>query len=237
MTKSDTQHPPPFVLLHGAFRGGWSWRKVQKILSENGRRSYAPDLTGAGNKSHLNSPDITLKVWTNDVVNMIKEKELKDLILVGHSQGGIVAQAVAETSAKRVSNIVFLDAPVLQNGERAIDVIPSDVRKKFGEPERNSMVAPIPITPNEDFSEDEAQWINKRLTPVPTNPSFEPITIENSLRIPHTYVFCEKTPPVFPASFTRKRFYEEEVYYQLIDAGHDAPLSHPELVADVLLNL
>ena len=226
--------PSPFILIHGAFRGGWAWQKVVRILQSKGLQVFAPSLTGAGEKSHLNSPEITLKTWTDDVVNLIETEDLHDVFLVGHSQGGIVIQAVAEAVSDRISRLIFIDAPVLRDGECALDILPKDVREKFGEPARNALIQPIPLQENEDFSAQEIAWINERLTAVPTNPSFEKIRIEHSANIPHEYIFCAKTPPFYPASFTRQRFDIEGISYKLIDAPHDCILSHAELIAELL---
>jgi pimeloyl-ACP methyl ester carboxylesterase len=237
MTKPNPQSPKLYVLVHGAFRGGWSWQKVRQNLQKQGHEVFAPSLTGAGEKSHLNSTDITLETWKNDIVNLINSEDLQDVILVGHSQGGIIIQFVAEEIFERISQMIFIDAPVLQNDECALDIIPEEIRKTFGETPKNALIPPIPLKPNKDFSEEEIEWINERLSAVPTNPSFEKITIEKSSEIPHKYIFCKQTPPMFPASFTRKRFDNEGIEYQLINTGHDCIMSHPELIAEALLNL
>lgn len=222
------------VLVHGAFRGGWAWHKVEKILQAKGFRVFTPSLTGAGEKSHLNSAEITLLTWTNDIVNLIESEDLHEVILVGHSQGGIVVQAVAEAISGCISQMIFIDAPVLRDGECALDVLTKDVRETFGEPARNAIIPPIPMQESEDFSTEEIAWINAQLTAVPTNPSFDKIRIEKSRNIPHRYIFCTKTPPFFPSSFTQKRFDIEKIEYELIDAPHDCILSHSELIAELL---
>ncbi len=229
-----TLNPKPYVLIHGAFRGGWSWQKVRRLLQTKGHEVFAPSLTGAGENVHHLSPEITLETWTNDIVHLLNSEDLNDVILVGHSQGGIVIQAVAEAITERISQLVFIDAPVLQNGECAVDIFPKDVREKFGETPTNSLIQPIPLLPNEHFSDAEIDWINARLTPVPTNPSLQKISIERSASLPQSYVFCSQTPSFFPASYTRQRFDIEQVSYKLIDAPHDCIWTHPELVAECL---
>ena len=224
----------PLILIHGAFRGGWAWQKVQRILESKGFQVFAPSLTGAGEKSHFNNAEITLKTWTNDVVNLIESEDLRDVVLVGHSQGGIVIQAVAEAISERISRLIFIDAPVLRDGECASDVLPPEVREKFGKPARNALIQPIPLQESEDFSAEEIAWINERLTAVPTNPAFDKIRVKKSALIPHEYIFCSKTPSFFPSSFTRQRFDIEGITYKLINAPHDCILSHAELVEELL---
>jgi pimeloyl-ACP methyl ester carboxylesterase len=236
MNTNQPQNKPTIVLVHGAFRGGWSWQKVRQILQLNGFEVFAPSLTGAGERKHLNSEKITLQTWVEDIKNLIEMEDLQNVVLIGHSQGGIIIQAVAEEIPEKISRLVFLDAPVLQDNECALDAIPSEIRQKFGEPARDSLIQPILLQPSEDFDEAQTNWINTRLTPVPTNPSFEKIHIAKSAKIPHEYIFCSKTPPFYPASYTRKRFDEEKISYNLIEAGHDCLMSEPELTAEILIN-
>jgi pimeloyl-ACP methyl ester carboxylesterase len=222
------------ILIHGAFRGGWAWQKVRRILQNRGFEVFAPSLTGAGEKAHLSSAEITLQTWIDDIVNLLKSEDLYDVVLVGHSQGGIVIQAVAEAVVERTSRLVFIDAPVLQDGECSIDVLPKEVREKFGETPKNTLIQPTPLSPNEYFSQEETDWFNQRLTPVPTNPSLEKIRIEHSANLPHHYIFCSQTPPFYPSCYTRQKFDKQGVKYQLIDAPHDCIWTHAELIAAIL---
>ena len=234
MTTPNTQHPNPYLLVHGAFRGGWSWYKVRDLLRNKGHEAFAPDLTGAGTKSALNSHEITLSTWVKDITDVVEATGIDDVIMVGHSQGGIIIQAVAEEIPDRISKLVFIDAPVLKNGECALDSFPHHVKKVRGETPRDVLINPIPLKESDELSAEDVEWINERLTAVPTNPSFQKLTISKSARIPHRYFFCSKTPPVYPASFTRKRFDREGIEYELIDAGHDVIMSKPQLIADIL---
>jgi pimeloyl-ACP methyl ester carboxylesterase len=235
LNQSKIQNPKSkIVLVHGAFRGGWSWQKVRRILQQNGFEVFAPSLTGAGDRKHLKSEKITLQTWVNDIVNLLETEDLYEIVLVGHSQGGIIIQAVAEAISERISKLIFIDAPVLRDGECALDAIPKEIRERYGETLHDAMIEPIYLLPNADFDEAETGWINARLTAVPTNPSFEKISIKKSANIPHKYIFCSKTPPFYPASYTRKRFDAENVSYQLIKTGHDCLMSEPELVAQIL---
>lgn len=235
--KSKIQNPKSaIVLIHGAFRGGWSWQKVRRILQKKGFEVFAPSLTGAGEKVHLLSAEISLETWTNDIVNLLNCEDLHNVILVGHSQGGIVIQAVAEAVTERISQLVFIDAPVLTDRQCAVDALPLEVRKNYGETPRDSLIPPMPLRKSEHFSDVEIGWINQRLTPVPTNPSLEPIRIQRSANLPHNYIFCSQTPQFYPSNYTRKKFDDEGISYKLIDAPHDCILTHADLIANLLLN-
>jgi pimeloyl-ACP methyl ester carboxylesterase len=234
MKTNSTENKSPIILVHGAFRGGWAWQKVRRILQRNGCEVFAPSLTGAGEKIHFSAAEIMLETWLNDIVNLLNYEDLRDITLVGHSQGGIVIQAVAEAVTERISRLVFIDAPVLRDGESAIDILPPEIREKYGETPLNALIQPMPVHPNQHFSAADSAWINARLTPVPTNPSLEKVRLRRSANLPQHYVFCSQTPPGYPANYTRRRFDNEGIDYELIDAPHDCIWTHAELIAEML---
>jgi pimeloyl-ACP methyl ester carboxylesterase len=118
-----------FVLVHGAWHGGWCWRRVSDLLEAKGHKVFTPTLTGVGERSHLLTKDINLATHVTDVVNMIKWEDLKDIVLVGHSYAGCVIAPVAEQMEGRISSIVFLDAFFPENGESLVDVAAPPVRE------------------------------------------------------------------------------------------------------------
>jgi pimeloyl-ACP methyl ester carboxylesterase len=228
-----------FVLIHGAFRGGWSWRRVRRLLQVAGHEVYAPSLTGAGERAHLCSADITLDVWINDVRRLLESEDLREVTLVGHSQGGVVITAASNAAADRIARLAYVDAPVPADGQAAVDLIPAAVRAQFGDPPREAIAPPTPVQPGLGISVEDANWINARLTPMPVRPSFDAVELNDpqALALPRSYAFCAHTPPFFPASFTRQRFDAAGIGYHLFDAGHDVILSHPHWVADWLSRL
>ncbi|MGZ0244868.1 MAG: alpha/beta fold hydrolase, partial [Alphaproteobacteria bacterium] len=106
-----------FVLVHGAWHGGWCWRDVRRVLEEHGHTVFTPTLTGLGERSHLLSPDIDLETHIADVINLLVWEELNDVILVGHSYGGMVITGVADQAKDRLRHIVYLDAFLPADGE------------------------------------------------------------------------------------------------------------------------
>src|SRR5580692_5678378 len=111
-----------FVLVHGAWHGGWCWQRVADRLRRDGHTVFTPTLTGLGERSHLLSSGIDLKTHITDVVNVMKWEGLNDVVLCGHSYGGMVISGVAEEMAPAIRSIVFLDAFVPQNGEAVQDL-------------------------------------------------------------------------------------------------------------------
>ena len=105
-----------FVLVHGATAGGWEWKSTGKFLADDGHTVYRATLTGLGERAHLNSPDIDLQTHINDVVNLILFEDLHDVVLTGHSYGGMVVTGVMDRIPERIRHVVFLDAAVPDDG-------------------------------------------------------------------------------------------------------------------------
>src|SRR5438067_11875808 len=110
-----------FVLVHGAWHGGWCWRRVSDLLEKQGHKAFAPTLTGLGERSHLMSKDINLDTHIADVVNLIKWEDLRDICLVVHSYGGWPGSGAIEHTLDRISSIVWLDAFKPEDGQRGFD--------------------------------------------------------------------------------------------------------------------
>lgn len=119
-----------FVLVHGASGGGWDWQTVAKQLSAKGHTVYRPTLTGLGEKYHLASPEINLTTHINDVVNTIVFEKLHNIILVGHSYGGMVITGVMDRIPERIQHVTFLDAMVPADGMSVIDIFPLSPERK-----------------------------------------------------------------------------------------------------------
>lgn len=206
-----------FVLVHGAFRGGWSWDRVRPLLEAAGHEVVTPTL----------SEDATgLDAWVDEVAAVVAA----DTVLVGHSQGGVVVREVAMRDPQRVRHVVYLDAAVPDPGERAVDLGASPPVL----PPRETVIAPRPVEPAGDLDADTAAWMNERLTAVPFAPSLDPVS-DGEPTVPATYVFCTGTPSAYPSGATRSRLDERGIPYSWIATGHDAPLTRPDAVAEHLL--
>jgi pimeloyl-ACP methyl ester carboxylesterase len=111
-----------FVLVHGATAGGWEWKSTGKFLTDDGHTVYRATLTGLGERMHLNSTDIDLQTHINDVVNLILFEDLRDVVLTGHSYGGMVITGVIDRIPERIRHVVFLDAAVPDDGMSIWDI-------------------------------------------------------------------------------------------------------------------
>lgn len=118
---ADTKAAHTFVLVHGAWHGGWCWRRVADILESQGHKVFAPTMTGLGERSHLLTNEINLTTHVTDIANVMKWENLSDVVLVAHSYGGIIASGVAEQLHDKISSIVFLDAFLPEDGETLLE--------------------------------------------------------------------------------------------------------------------
>jgi pimeloyl-ACP methyl ester carboxylesterase len=123
--------PYTFVLVHGAWHGGWCWQRVADRLRAGGHKVFAPTLTGVGERTHLLRAGIDLKTHISDIVNVMKWEGLADVVLCGHSYGGFVVSGVAEQMAPAIRSIVFLDAFVPRNGESVQDLTGPAVKESI----------------------------------------------------------------------------------------------------------
>ena len=134
------QEPVPrhtYVLVHGAWGGGWDWRPVSDILTSRGHRVFRVTLTGLGERAHLASPDIGLETHITDVINTMLYENLRDVTLVGHSYGGMVITGVADRIPDRLAHLAYVDAFVPEDGESVMTLgtagarPPGEVRGAF----------------------------------------------------------------------------------------------------------
>ncbi len=167
-----------FVFVHGAWGGGWQWSKVDHLLTADGHRVYRPTLTGLGEKVHLASPDINLTTHVTDIVNVILWEDLRDIVLVGHSYGGMVITGVMDRVPGRIRRVIFLDAVAPDDGE--------SMNAAFGTaptPEQTATGYIIPgwVKPDKPIPHD---------VPHPVKTLSEPVSFKNpaALRLPVTYI-------------------------------------------------
>jgi pimeloyl-ACP methyl ester carboxylesterase len=236
-----------FVLVHGSFRGGWYFGPVATMLRHHGHEVWTPSLAGMGEHAHhapllAAAGPLPRSVWVDDVVALVTAHDLRDVVLVGHSLGGvIVAEAADRLGPMRVAMLGFLDAPVLRPGQSPADLYPETSNEPLRPaPDPGLWAPPLPVNRDEITSDETAAWMAERLSPNPVGPGIGPLTIGDAAqwhRIPRRVVFCERTPPFFPSARSRKRFDAEGTPYETLAAGHDAPVSDPSIVVQWLTSI
>lgn len=218
-----------FVLVHGAWHGGWCWERVAKLLRAEGHDVYAPTHTGVCERSHLASPDIDLMIHVTDVVNEIKWKELQDFVLVGHSYGGMVVTGVAEQMADRISSIVYLDAFLPQDGESLYDIVGSS------HPAEGGLVAPLSA---EFFAvnDQDRDWVNRMMTMQPEKTFTQPLRVTGKVEGIAKKAYVRALQGAIPPfEIIYKRLEQDPTWRCLeIDCGHDVMLDKTEDIARIL---
>ena len=122
-----------FVLIHGAWHGGWCWGRVRSTLERQGHQVFAPTLTGLSDRAHLLSPAVGLSTHIEDIVRLIEAEDLRDVVLVGHSYAGLIVSGVACALPQRIGRRVYLDAFLPEDGEAGIDLLPETVAHHYRE--------------------------------------------------------------------------------------------------------
>jgi len=232
--------PKTFVLVHGAWHGGWCWRRVVDLLAAKGHKVYAPTLTGLADRSHLMSRDIGLATHIADVVNLIKWERLEDVVLVGHSYGGFVISGAAEEAASAIAAIVFLDAFVPESGNRLVDVTAPATREAIMAAVANDDVAVAP-RPAAFFrvNENDRAWVDALCTPQPLATLIDKVTLTGAReRVPRkAYIRAADYPnPAFDAAFARLKSDPAWRAYE-VPCGHDVMVDMPERLAEILLEV
>jgi pimeloyl-ACP methyl ester carboxylesterase len=228
-----------FVLVHGAWHGGWCWGKVAAILRGRGHTVLTPTQTGLGERSHLLSKSITLDTFVNDIVNVLKFEDLKDVILVGHSFGGPPITGTADRVPERIKQLVYLDAAMLQGGQSVFSLLPPELvaaRRKAAEETSGGVSIPPPPAASFGISDPAQQaWLSARLTPHPFGTYESPLTLKNPFGngVPMVYISC--TDPAYPPLNASKEWATRQGIKMVeLKTGHDAMVTVPEKLADML---
>ena len=236
-----------YVLVHGAWHGGWCWKKVVPLLRTAGHVVYTPTLTGLGERAHLLSPTITLDTHILDVVNVLEYEELLDVVLVGHSYAGAVISGVADRAPTQVAQLVYLDAFVPRDGEALFDLHPPPMRDAMrarSDAEGDGWyMPPPPFTGQPLFGvTDPADltWLHGKLGPQPRQPHEQPVRLSNPAGavLPRTFVYCADKGPGDPFAAMAQRAREGAGWgYRELPTGHDVMVTMPRELAQLLLDL
>jgi pimeloyl-ACP methyl ester carboxylesterase len=180
-----------FVIVHGAFGGGWEWREVAALLRARGHEVHTPTLTGFGERVHLATPDTGLETHIRDIVNVLAYEDLRDVILAAQSYGGMVITGVADRVPERLKHLVYLNALVPANGQSAFDLTPLAFRQPFEESTRTTGEGWRIPAPALESDPRIAAFARGRYVPTPLKGFTDPIhlTAERD-RLLRTYIWC-----------------------------------------------
>ncbi len=230
-----------FVLVHGAWHGGWCWRRVADLLEAKGHKVFTPTLTGLGERSHLMRADINLDTHIADIVNVFKWEDLRDVVLSGHSYGGWPISGALEQVSDRVSAVVYLDAFIPENGQKSLDTASEFARKGALEAMAKGEICRQgpPASAFHVVSEKDAAWVESNMTPQPIGVMLQPIKLTGALeRVARkAYVRAPKYPqPFFDKYYLAKKADPSWRTYE-VPCGHDVMVDMPERLVEIFLEV
>jgi len=230
-----------FVLVHGGGHGGWCYQRVSRLLKQAGHEVYAPTLTGLSERSHLAGPHVDLDLHIQDIAAVLHYEDLRDVILVGHSYGGMVITGVGGRAADRIGKLVYLDAANPKNGQSLVDVAgPMMEMARLGGQVIDGVemvLLPAPgagafygVTDPADLA-----WMDDRLTAHPWQCFEQKLEVRDEAgyaKIPQYHILCAATLATRDPDLIEEARASGRLW--VIDTGHDLMITEPRKVADAL---
>ena len=235
-----------FVLAHGSWHGGWCWSRVADRLRASGHRVFTPSYTGMGDREHLLTKDITIDTFVDDLAEVIKTEELSDVVLAGHSFGGVPITGVADRMGDKLRHLVYLDSIVLESGKTAFSTYPpKEVEERIAASNKanGGLAVPNPkaLAPAWGFQPGtpDYDWVMRRITPTPLRAYLTALNLRAPIGngVPKTYISCVKPKnPVIDAS---RDFVKAQSGWTIIDfpGPHDSMITDPDGIAKILLEV
>ena len=224
------------LVCHGAWSGGWSWKKMFPLMQAAGYRLVVPTYTGLGEREHLASPAIDLDTHIQDILGAIRFEDLNDIILLGHSYGGMVATGVADRARERVTQLIYLDAFVPRDGQSLFDLNEGgrahlEASAKNGDGWR---VAPLAIPP--DTAAEDVAWLMPRRVPMPIKCFQMKLKLQHGEpAVPRSYIYAKRITPADTFGQFSKRAQSEPGWRHVeIDASHAPNISAPDALMGAL---
>jgi pimeloyl-ACP methyl ester carboxylesterase len=233
-----------YVLVHGGGHGGWCYQRVARLLQAEGHLVYTPTLSGLGERSDLLTDSIDLALHAEDIAAVLHYEDLRDVILVGHSYGGMVITGAADKAADRVGKLVYLDAATPRNGQSLVDVAGPVINavRPMGQVVDGIELVLLPA-PDAGLlygvtDPDDLAWMAERLTGHPWKCFEQPLALqhEEALRaIPQYHIVCTSTVASRERSLMDRARAEGRLWE--IDTGHDLMIIEPARTVDALLQV
>jgi pimeloyl-ACP methyl ester carboxylesterase len=213
------------------------------LLRAAGHQVFTPTLTGLGERLHLLTRDVGLDTHVQDVLGVLEYEDLSDVVLVGHSYGGMVITAVAERAAERLAHLVYLDAFVPRDGQSQMDLLGPEFLALFQEQARlHGDGWKLPSFPPERFGvtkQEDLAWVRPRLGLHPLKTKLDKVGLANSdaAKIGRTYIYCSQ-PAIGPfGQFAERARAEAGWRYWELATGHDAMVTEPERLSELLMEV
>lgn len=229
-----------YVLVHGAWYGGWCWEKVAQQLRAQGHTVSTPTCPGVGEQAHLLSKDISLSTYITSITNHILYQGVSDVILVGSGFAGVVISGVADRIPHLIHSLVYVDAMVLDNGMSVFEAQPAAItRKRREQVATQGKGVAIPAPPVNDYGKLDSEglaWVSKRLTPHPVGTYEEKLVLANPLGNgrPRIYIDCTASP-FEPLVDVKKQLRAQAGWdWVELDTHHDPMITDPTALSTYL---
>ena len=227
-----------FLFVHGAWHGGWCWKEVEARLRAKGCETHAPTLTGVGERSHLARPDIDADTHVEDVLGVVKWRELSDVILVGHSYGWLIITGVAGRVPEKIKALVYLDAFAPE--ESGLSLFATANPERLAGFEAQLAGGGYMISPDlfDAWTDDPAKkaWLKTMCTPHPVECFRKGVTLtgrEREVAHRHFILAAHNSPSAFWGEYERVKATPGWTTDR-IAAKHDAMVEAPEVLAEML---
>lgn len=230
-----------FVLVHGAWHGGWCWTHVARDIRAAGHDVHTPTLTGLGERSHLITPRTDLGTHVRDILQVLEYERLRDVHLVAHSYAGMPATVAAVEAPTRVRRLVCLDGFVPEAGESAMDLLPEHAAPHYRESAYEDadgcrVIPPRPLDRLGVTDEAAIEWLSARLVPQPLATYTEAAPVGGrDLDVEGIYLQCTGWASPFDHMVARA----ERLGWRAggVDGDHEVMATAPALLVDALLDL
>ena len=225
-----------YVLIHGAYQGGWIWKPTATHLREAGHVVYAPSLDGCADRRHTLRPGITVETHAAEIAELLFYEDLRDVVLTGTSSGGMVLCRAAELARDRIGRVIFVDALALFDGERVAQIVNRPTPR---------VTTALSVGPSREDAENRSfsgldpttrAFALARYTPHPIAAMEEPVSLRSFWSEPwHAMVIrCRRAPN--PGEAHQRRTADKlDAKYLEIDTGHYPMLSDPDVLAPLLM--
>jgi pimeloyl-ACP methyl ester carboxylesterase len=233
-----------FVIVHGAWSGAHAWRWVRPLLRAAGHEVFTPALTGLGERSHLVSRQVDLDTHMQDVVSVLEYEDLRQVVLVGHSYGGMVITGAADRVPERMAQLVYLDAEVPADGQSEYDLLAPDERAGYQASARSKghgwLIPPPLPDPLPDDLDPMLRWVMTRMVPQPAATFEQPLRLRDprGSMVSRTYVLCTegKEGQGLPGYVERAR---ADPAWRFVEfpADHGVHVTAPQQLTDMLVEL
>lgn len=224
------------VLAHGAWSAAWAWKKMRPLFRAAGHEFFSPTYTGLGERAHLAHHEIDLATHIHDVTAVFEFEDLTDVTLLGHSYGGMVATGVADRARDRVSQLIYIDAFVPDDGQSLLD-LNEVARPRMQELAKSGdgwRVPPNPTPP--DTPQADQEWLSTRRVDMPIKCFEMPLKLHGGkLTLPRSYIYATRVTPADTfGPFARRAKSEPGWNYHEIDASHSPNVTAPEALMTML---